>query len=134
MRINNKRKLTSRLKAIKSTGPKSTEGKRRCSRNSCTHGAYAKNRILPMLIRIQPQPWTPTTANQPDENQPVETNLTVAVPTFIPPVETNLTVAVPMFIPPVETNLTVAVPMIIPPVETNLTVAVPMFFHLLKRT
>lgn len=119
MRINDKRKLTSRFNAVKSTGPKSTKGKRRCRRKSCTHGVYAKNRILPMLIRIQPQPWTPKTANQPDENQPVETNLTAAVPMFIPlnkeserpdtlpkHPERPITTRQPNENQPVETNLT----------------------------
>ncbi len=67
MRTDDKRKETSRLNALKSTGPKSTEGKRRSAFNSVTHGAYARTLILPgekldefeELIRVHLETWKP---------------------------------------------------------------------------
>ena len=47
MRTDDKRKQTSRLNALKSTGPKTPEGKRRSAFNSVTHAAYVQEFILP---------------------------------------------------------------------------------------
>ena len=68
MHNDDKRKLTSRLNALKSTGPKTPEGKLRASANSLTHGAYAKNLILPgeeladyhSLLDTHFDAWNPT--------------------------------------------------------------------------
>ncbi len=68
MRTDDKRKETSRLNALKSTGPKTPEGKRRSAFNSTTHGAYARNLILPgerlpefeELIKVHLETWKPT--------------------------------------------------------------------------
>ena len=68
MRTDDKRKQTSRLNALKSTGPKTPEGKRRSAFNSTTHGAYARNLILPgevlaefeELIKVHLETWKPT--------------------------------------------------------------------------
>ncbi len=67
MRTDDKRKETSRLNALKSTGPKSPEGKRRSAFNSATHGAYARTLILPgeeltefeELIQVHLETWKP---------------------------------------------------------------------------
>ncbi len=67
MRTDDKRKETSRLNALKSTGPKTPEGKRRSAFNSVTHGAYARILILPgeeltefeELIRVHLETWKP---------------------------------------------------------------------------
>ncbi len=67
MNKQDKRKETSRLNALKSTGPKTPEGKRRSAFNSVTHGAYARNLILPgeevaefeELIRVHLETWKP---------------------------------------------------------------------------
>ena len=67
MTTDDKRKQTSRLNALKSTGPKSPEGKRRSAFNSVTHGAYARTLILPgeelaefeELIRVHLETWKP---------------------------------------------------------------------------
>ena len=67
---NDKRKLTSRLNALKSTGPKTPEGKSRASANSRTHGAYAQSLILPgeepadfqILLDTHLDAWKPTNA------------------------------------------------------------------------
>ena len=47
MNPNDKRKLSSRLNALKSTGPKSPQGKQASSLNASTHGAYARSIVLP---------------------------------------------------------------------------------------
>ena len=68
MRTDDKRKQTSRLNALKSTGPKTPEGKRRSAFNSTTHGAYARNLMLPgerlvefeELIKVHLETWKPT--------------------------------------------------------------------------
>ncbi len=68
MTTDDKRKETSRLNALKSTGPKTPEGKRRSAFNSTTHGAYARNLILPgerlpefeELIKVHLETWKPT--------------------------------------------------------------------------
>ncbi len=68
MRTDDKRKGTSRLNALKSTGPKTPEGKRRSAFNSTTHGAYARNLMLPgekltefeELIKVHLDTWKPT--------------------------------------------------------------------------
>ena len=68
MTTNDKRKETSRLNALKSTGPKTPEGKRRSAFNSTTHGAYALNLMLPgeelaefeELIKVHLETWKPT--------------------------------------------------------------------------
>ncbi len=68
MHNDDKRKLTSRLNALKSTGPKTPDGKLRASANSLTHGAYAKNLILPgeeladfqSLLDTHFDTWNPT--------------------------------------------------------------------------
>ena len=67
MTTDDKRKQTSRLNALKSTGPKTPEGKRRSAFNSATHGAYAKTLILPgenlaefqELIAAHQETWKP---------------------------------------------------------------------------
>ena len=67
---NDKRKLTSRLNALKSTGPKTPEGKSRSAANSRTHGAYAQSLILPgeepadfqILLDTHLDAWKPTNA------------------------------------------------------------------------
>ena len=67
MNKQDKRKETSRLNALKSTGPKTPEGKRRSAFNSTTHGAYARNLILPgevvaefeELIKVHLETWKP---------------------------------------------------------------------------
>ena len=46
MTTDDKRKETSRLTALKSTGPKTPEGKRRSAFNSVTHAAYVQEFIL----------------------------------------------------------------------------------------
>ncbi len=68
MRSDDKRKLTSRLNALKSTGPKTPVGKFNAAANSRTHGAYAKSLILPgeeladlqLLIDDHRKAWNPT--------------------------------------------------------------------------
>ena len=68
MTTDDKRKQTSRLNALKSTGPKTPEGKRRSAFNSTTHGAYARNLMLPgevlaefeELIKVHLETWKPT--------------------------------------------------------------------------
>ena len=68
MRPDDKRKLTSRLNALKSTGPKTPVGKSNAAANSRTHGAYAKSLILPgeeladlqLLIDDHRKAWNPT--------------------------------------------------------------------------
>ena len=65
---NDKRKLTSRLNALKSTGPKTPDGKLRSAANSRSHGAYAQNLILPgeelvdyqTLLDTHFDTWKPT--------------------------------------------------------------------------
>ena len=47
MKLDDKRKLTSRLNALKSTGPKTPQGKQASSLNASTHGAYARSIVLP---------------------------------------------------------------------------------------
>ena len=47
MRNQDKRSTSSRENAKKSTGPKTPSGKRRSSANASTHGAYAKQIVLP---------------------------------------------------------------------------------------
>ena len=47
MKPDDKRKTTSRLNALKSTGPKTPEGKQASALNACTHGAYAAQIVLP---------------------------------------------------------------------------------------
>ena len=68
MRTDDKRKETSRLNSLKLTGPKTPEGKRRSAFNSTTHGAYARNLMLPgeqlgefeELIKVHLETWKPT--------------------------------------------------------------------------
>ena len=68
MRIDDKRKLTSRLNALKSTGPKTPEGKRRSAFNSVTHAAYVQEFILhgeehshfQLLMDAHLDSWKPT--------------------------------------------------------------------------
>ena len=68
MRPDDKRKETSRLNALKSTGPKTPEGKRRSAFNSVTHSAYVKELILPgeelsdfqLLMHTHLDVWKPT--------------------------------------------------------------------------
>ena len=70
MQNDDKRKLTSRLNALKSTGPKTPEGKSRAAANSRTHGAYAQSLILPgeepadfqILLDTHLDTWKPTNA------------------------------------------------------------------------
>ena len=47
MKLDDKRTLTSRLNALKSTGPKTPPGKQASSLNASTHGAYARSIVLP---------------------------------------------------------------------------------------
>ena len=68
MRPDDKRKQTSRLNALKSTGPKTLEGKRRSAFNSVTHAAYVSEFILPgeelpqfqLLMDTHLDTWKPT--------------------------------------------------------------------------
>ncbi len=68
MRIDDKRKETSRLNALKSTGPKTPEGKRRSAFNSVTHAAYVQEFILDgeelshfqLLMDAHVDSWRPT--------------------------------------------------------------------------
>ncbi len=68
MRPDDKRKETSRLNALKSTGPKTPEGKRRSAFNSVTHGAYVQEFILhgeelshfQLLMDAHIDSWKPT--------------------------------------------------------------------------
>ena len=68
MRPDDKRKETSRLNALKSTGPKTPEGKRRSAFNSVTHGAYVQEFILhgeelshfQLLMDAHVDSWKPT--------------------------------------------------------------------------
>lgn len=68
MTTDDKRKLTSRLNSLHSTGPKTPEGKSKSARNSTKHGAYAKTLILPgekladyhELVHSHLQLWAPT--------------------------------------------------------------------------
>ena len=68
MRTDDKRKLTSRLNALKSTGPKTPEGKRRSAFNSVTHAGYVQEFILPgeelsdfqLLMDTHLSTWKPT--------------------------------------------------------------------------
>ncbi len=67
MRTDDKRKQPSRLNALKSTGPKTPEGKRRSGFNSTTHNAYARNLMLPGEERAEfeelikgHETWKPT--------------------------------------------------------------------------
>ena len=68
MRTDDKRKQTSRLNALKSTGPKTPEGKRRSAFNAVTHAAYVKELILPgeellqfqALLDAHLDNWKPT--------------------------------------------------------------------------
>ena len=70
MKIDDKRKLSSRLNALKSTGPKSPHGKHTSSLNASTHGAYARS-IVPAKASPTTKPWskpissntTPTTSS-----------------------------------------------------------------------
>ena len=64
---NDNRSRTSRLNALKSTGPKTDAGKLRASTNAVTHGAYAKSLLLPgedladfqSIIATNFQTWKP---------------------------------------------------------------------------
>ena len=47
MKLDDQRKTTSRLNALKSTGPRTPDGKRASSLNASTHGAYAASIVLP---------------------------------------------------------------------------------------
>ena len=68
MRTDDKRKETSRLNALKSTGPKTPEGKRRSAFNAVTHAAYVQELILPgeelpqfqLLLDAHLDNWKPT--------------------------------------------------------------------------
>ena len=68
MTTDDKRKQTSRLNALKSTGPKTPEGKRRPAFNAVTHAAYVQELILPgeelpqfqLLLDAHLQTWKPT--------------------------------------------------------------------------
>ncbi len=68
MRPDDKRKETSRLNALKSTGPKTPEGKRRSSFNAVTHAAYVQELILPgeelsqfqLILDAHLDNWKPT--------------------------------------------------------------------------
>ncbi len=68
MRTDDKRKQTSRLNALKSTGPKTPEGKRSSAFNSVTHAAYVQEFILPgeelpqfqLLMDTHLDTWKPT--------------------------------------------------------------------------
>ena len=68
MRTDDKRKQTSRLHALKSTGPKTPEGKRRSAFNAVTHAAYVQELILPgeelpqfqLLMDSHFDTWKPT--------------------------------------------------------------------------
>ncbi len=68
MRPNDKRSLTSRLNALKSTSPKTEKGKQSAANNAIIHGAYAKDLILPgedltdfqRLLTTHLETWRPT--------------------------------------------------------------------------
>ena len=68
MRTDDKRKQTSRLNALKSTGPKTPEGKRRSAFNAVTHAAYVQELILPgeelpqfqLILDAHLDNWKPT--------------------------------------------------------------------------
>ena len=68
MRTEDKRRQTSRLNALKSTGPKTPEGKRRSAFNAVTHAAYVQELILPgeelpqfqLLMDTHFDTWKPT--------------------------------------------------------------------------
>ena len=68
MTTDDKRKLTSRLNALNSTGPKTPEGKLRSAGNSVTHGAYAQSLVLrgedpadfQAVINKHLEKWKPT--------------------------------------------------------------------------
>ena len=68
MHTDDKRKLTSRLNALKSTGPKTPEGKQASALNALLHGAYSRTLILPgenaelyhQLIDAHYKQWAPT--------------------------------------------------------------------------
>ena len=68
MRTDDKRKQTSRLNALKSTGPKTPEGKRRSAFNAVTHAAYVQELILPgeelpqfqLILDAHLHNWKPT--------------------------------------------------------------------------
>ncbi len=68
MRTDDKRKETSRLNALKSTGPKTPEGKRRSAFNAVTHAAYVQELILPgeelpqfqLILDAHLDNWKPT--------------------------------------------------------------------------
>ena len=68
MRTDDKRKQTSRLNALKSTGPKTPEGKRRSAFNAVTHAAYVQELILPgeelpqfqLILDTHLDNWKPT--------------------------------------------------------------------------
>ena len=68
MHTDDKRKHTSRQNALKSTGPKTPEGKQASSLNAALHGAYARTLILPgenaelyhTIIDAHVKQWTPT--------------------------------------------------------------------------
>ena len=68
MRTDDKRKETSRLNSLKSTGPKTPEGKRRSAFNAVTHAAYVQELLLPgeelpqfqVLLDTHLHTWKPT--------------------------------------------------------------------------
>ena len=81
MRPDDKRKLSSRLNALKSTGPKTEKGKQSAANNARTHGAYAKTLVLPgekiedyhRLVDAHFNQWKPTS--------PIEENLVAQMAT-----------------------------------------------------
>ena len=68
MQTDDKRKHTSRQNALKSTGPKTPEGKQASSLNAALHGAYARTLVLPgenaelyhLIINAHYKQWAPT--------------------------------------------------------------------------
>ena len=85
-----KRSLTSRQNAKKSTGPKTNPGKRASCLNAVTHAAYADTLILPgenlednqRLVRNHFQMWKPQ--NPIEERKNGKTKLFSAQPAFNP--------------------------------------------------
>ncbi|HVT90761.1 MAG TPA: hypothetical protein VHD56_18045 [Tepidisphaeraceae bacterium] len=68
MSISTRKRQANRLNALKSTGPKTSEGKSRCRYNAITHGLFAQSLVLPgedetifaqfnrsLLLRLNPR-------------------------------------------------------------------------------